>query len=137
MAIKFRRRVEPRTNIDLVPMIDIVFQLVIFFMVATTFKTTTGMELKLPSAKEVAEISAAPIKVTITDNNNIFVEGIKTNLKSFEGVLKKKVINDPSIKQSVVIYGNKDIEYQLLIEVMDILRMNGFSDVDLAINKKF
>jgi len=50
--------------------------------------------------------------------------------------LKEEVINDPSIEQSVIIYGDKKIKYQLLIDVMDILRLSGFQSVDLAIKKK-
>ncbi len=136
MGIKFIRRHKTKSVIDMVPMIDIVFQLVIFFMVATTFKVTTGIELDMPKADYLSTISTTPLKITIKDKDNIFIEDKKTDINSFHYVFKKQVIKDSSIKKKVIIYGNKDIEYQLLIDVMDVLRIEGYESIDLAIKKK-
>ena len=136
MAIQFKKRNKPKTIVDLIPMIDIVFQLVIFFMVATTFKTTTGIELELPNAQEVTTISTSPLKITVIDAENIIIGNKKTDLQNFKNVLNQEVIRDSSIKQSVIIYGNKKMEYQLLIDVMDILRIAGYESIDLALKKK-
>ena len=136
MSIQFNRRIKPKANVDLIPMIDIVFQLVIFFMIATTFKTTTGMELELPKAKLVSTISTTPLKVTIIDKDNILIGKKRTDLFNFERVLTQEVIIDSSIRQSVVIYGDKRMEYQLLVDIMDILRIAGYNSIDLALKKK-
>lgn len=131
--IKFVTRNKPKAVVDMIPMIDIVFQLVIFFMVATTFKTTTGLELNIPQAKTVATISSTPLKVYIQDENLITVGDYKTDLENFNQILNKVATSD---KKNVIIYGNKAMEYQLLIDIMDTLRSNGYESIDLALKKK-
>lgn len=134
MAIKFTRRNKPKAIVDMVPMIDIVFQLVIFFMVATSFKVTTGMELELPNSTSVTDISTTPLKITVKNKDNILIGNVKTNFNNFEKIIKS-VAKNKTGKQSVVVYGNKKMEYQLLIDIMDILRLNGYDSVDLALRK--
>ena len=130
--IKFAARNKPKAVVDMIPMIDIVFQLVIFFMVATTFKTTTGMELNIPNAKQVSNVPTSTLQVYIRNRSDIKVGNIQTDMSHFEQNLPA-VGND---KKSVIIYGNKDVEYQLLIDVMDILRQNHYESIDLAIKKR-
>lgn len=136
MSLSFPRRLKAKVILDLVPMIDIVFQLVIFFMVATTFKTTTGIELTLPSAKSVETIKSSTIKITVKDEENIFIENYKTTIKNFNKVVKNFIIKNKAIKQNIIIYGDNNMKYQLLIDIMDDLRTNGFKNIDLAISKK-
>ena len=130
--IRFAARNKPKAVVDMIPMIDIVFQLVIFFMVATTFNTTTGMELNIPNAKQVSNVPTSTLQVYIRNRSDIKVGDIQTDMSHFEQNLPA-VGND---KKSVIIYGNKDVEYQLLIVVMDILRQNHYESIDLAIKKR-
>jgi len=136
MSIKFVRRNKPRALVDMVPMIDIVFQLIIFFMVATTVKTITGMELDMPKAENLTNISSAPLKIVVSSRTNIIIGDKKTNIADFRKILQNEIKKDYSLKKSVIIYGDKSIEYQLLIDVMDVLRVEGYESIDLAINKK-
>jgi biopolymer transport protein ExbD len=136
MAIQFERRNRPKSVVDMIPMIDIVFQLVIFFMVATTFKVTTGIELEMPQSTLVNTIPTMPMKITAIDRQTIYIGDIKTTLDGLERVVREEMIVDDTVKQSVIIYGSKTMEYQLLVDIMDILRINGFDAVDLALKKK-
>ncbi|MBP7553920.1 MAG: biopolymer transporter ExbD [Spirochaetes bacterium] len=136
MSIKFVRRNKPRALVDMVPMIDIVFQLIIFFMVATTVKTITGMELDMPKAENLTNISSAPLKIVVSSRANIIIGDKKTDIAGFRKILQTELKKDYSQKKSVIIYGDKSIEYQLLIDVMDVLRVEGYESIDLAINKK-
>ncbi len=135
MTIKFQRKLKIISAVDMIPMIDIVFQLVIFFMVATTFKVTTGMELNLPDANKVSTVKASTIRITVKDKNNIFIDNYKTDISNLNNVIKNFIIKDRSIKQSVIIYGDSKMDYDLLIDVMDYLRINGFKSIDLAVRK--
>lgn len=132
MAIKFTRRHKPKALVDLVPMIDIVFQLVIFFMVATTFKTTSGIELELPQARKVSEITETPLKIVVVDRETIYINDKKTSFTTLKSLISQ--YKGPS--KSAIIYGNKKMEYQVLIDVMDVLRIEGFDSIDLATSKK-
>lgn len=134
-AIRFPRKNKPKSFIDMVPMIDIIFQLIIFFMFATTLKTIDVVELDLPKAKYVTNIPTVPLNISVINYDTIYVDKEKTDLKGFESIIIKEFKNN-NTKRSIVIYGSKKMEYQLLIDVMDILRINGFESIDLALDKK-
>ena len=134
-AIRFPRKNKPKSFIDMVPMIDIIFQLIIFFMFATTLKTIDVVELNLPTAKYVTNIPTTPLNISVIDKDTIYIDKVKMNLQEFEKTIKNESINKDK-SRNIVIYGNRQMEYQLLIDVMDILRINGFESIDLALNKK-
>lgn len=136
MAIKFKRRLRAKATVDMAPMIDIIFQLIIFFMFATTFKTTTGMELKLPQAENVSQIMETPLKITIIDRDNIFISGKKVKFNEVDSVIKNIISESKGDRKSVVLYGDRRMEYQLLIDMMDLLKEYGYDSLDLALENK-
>lgn len=136
MAIKFNRRLKTKVVLDMAPMIDIVFQLIIFFMLATQVKVTTGMEFELPKAENLSNIAQTPLKITIISEKSIVVGSKKTNLANFSVVLAESTSADATAQKSVILYGNKSIEYELLIQVMDTLKECGYDSIDLALDRK-
>jgi biopolymer transport protein ExbD len=136
MAIKFNRRLKTKVVLDMAPMIDIVFQLIIFFMLATQVKVTTGMEFELPKAENLSNIAQTPLKITIISEKSIVVGSKKTNLANFSVVLSESTSEDTTAQKSVILYGNKSIEYELLIQVMDTLKECGYDSIDLALDRK-
>lgn len=136
MAIKFNRRLKTKVVLDMAPMIDIVFQLIIFFMLATQVKVTTGMEFELPKAENLSNIAQTPLKITIISEKSIVVGSKKTNLANFSVVLSESTSADATAQKSVILYGNKSIEYELLIQVMDTLKEFGYDSIDLALDRK-
>jgi biopolymer transport protein ExbD len=135
MALKFESKNKPKTGVDMVPMIDIVFQLIIFFMVATTVKTTQGMELNLPKTIIPSEVSIRPLSVSIVNKNEILVDKTTTNLTDLPEVLKL-LAPLQEVEPSVILYGDQQVSYQLLVEVMDVLRLAGYEEVDLALEPR-
>lgn len=136
MAVKFTRRLKTKVVLDMAPMIDIVFQLIIFFMLATQVKITTGMEFELPKAENLSKIAETPLKITIISKNSILVGTKRTNLANFSQVLSESTATSNGDRKSVILYGNKSIEYELLIQVMDILKEHGYDSIDLALDRK-
>ncbi len=136
MAIKFNRKIKQKAVVDMVPMIDIVFQLVIFFMVATTFKVTSGIELDLPRAESVSTIAKTPLTISVKSSDEIFVFDVKTDIDGLKPIVVKYRQDDISRGKNAVVYGSKNISYDLLIGVMDILRLEGYTSVDLAVKEK-
>jgi biopolymer transport protein ExbD len=134
MAISFTKKNKNKSYIDMIPMIDIIFQLTIFFMVATTFKVTSGMELELPKAATLSDITTTQLSVYIVNENQIMVGNMATSFSELPNVILNESKN--SSARSVIIYGDKNMEYNLLIEVMDILRKNGYMSIDLALTKR-
>lgn len=83
------RRLKPRINVDLTPLIDVVFQLVIFFMISSTFKTTPGIELQLPESGSAETMAVAELTISIISENEIYVN--KT-LSSIHGMKDRKSV---------------------------------------------
>ena len=136
MAVKFNRRLKTKVLLDMAPMIDIVFQLIIFFMLATQVKITTGMEFELPKAENLSKIAETPLKITVVNKNSIMVGTKKTNLINFSAILSESAVTGSNDRKSVILYGNKSIEYELLINIMDILKEHGYDSIDLALDRK-
>ena len=69
----FRRRLSPNANVDLVPMIDVVFQLVVFFMVSSTFVLTPGIAIDLPASSSTEPIVINRLVVTVVSQDEIYL----------------------------------------------------------------
>ncbi|NOY07921.1 MAG: biopolymer transporter ExbD [Spirochaetes bacterium] len=129
--MRFKRRLMPQAVADLVPMIDVVFQLVIFFMVSSTFILTPGISLILPGSSTSEPVAMSRLVVTIISGNEIYlnkdkysISGLDKKLASLSSEKKKNI-------RTVVVEGDRAVSYNLMIEVLDVLRKNGFKGVNL------
>ncbi|TFG58369.1 MAG: biopolymer transporter ExbD [Spirochaetales bacterium] len=129
--MKFQRRLSPRATVDLIPMIDVVFQLVIFFMVTSTFILTPGIGLVLPSADTAEPMAVSKLVVTLVSREEVYLnkdlydlKGLNTALEALPQARKDEV-------KTVVLQADKATAYSLIVEVLDVLRRNGFKGVNL------
>ena len=130
--MKFRRRFEIKSGIDLTPMIDIVFNLLIFFMVGTTIIESPQIEISLPkSSAAVGKDLNQNIIITIAKEGQIYVNGEEVNdidahLSNIEGELEKPV----------EIRSDEDVRTQILISVIDSVKNAGFTRLSIATDSK-
>ena len=82
--MKFQRRLKPQATVDLVPMIDIVFQLVVFFMVSTTFIITPGIGLTFPASTTAEPIVMTKMVVTVKSREEIYLNQERINISLLE-----------------------------------------------------
>lgn len=133
--MKFQRQMKPQVRIDLVPMIDVVFQLVIFFMVSTTFIVTPGIGLTFPAAATAEPVAMTRIVITVASRDEIYLNKEEHSIQSLNDRLDEIKTEDEAreeeIKRTIILEGDKDIPYSLLVEVLDTLRQNGFTGVNL------
>jgi biopolymer transport protein ExbD len=129
-----RRRImeeRDRPRLEIVPMIDIMMFLLVFFvMIVLRMIPDSGVTLQLPSASTAADLKPTQIVVMIGKNDDIHVKnqmvtrnGLQTYLQ--ELVAAKKKVN-------VIIAGDKGIKYERLMQVMNAVRKAGVTDVGLA-----
>lgn len=130
------RRISPRINFDLTPLIDIVLQLVIFFMITTTFKTAPGITLQLPASQTAQSISTPELRVVVVSTNEIYVDKTKTDLKGLQSILSKRVSGSDAKQIRAILEGRSGAEYQLIISVLDAMRLNGIENVGLITRKE-
>lgn len=132
MALRSRRkRLDTNGAIDLTPMVDVAFQLIIFFMVSTTFITLqSGLPVDLPQATTSAVTSSDIPSVTINKDNQIFIGSTPVALESLEAQLKA-ALQDTGFN-IVILRADKGVLHGLSVQVMDILRKAGAQRIAIA-----
>lgn len=119
-----------RPRVEVIPMIDIMMFLLIFFVVISLKMIAgTGVEMELPGSKTTEEIKSATITVGVTKDNKIVIDG---NTVTEETLTQKLVELKKDQKISVIIAGDKDVPLQTLIGVMDGVRGAGINSVGIA-----
>jgi biopolymer transport protein ExbD len=129
--MRFRRRLGAETNLNMVPMIDVVFQLIIYFMVATTIIITPGIALVLPTSATAEPTALSRLVVTVVSREEIYFNKERYTMDTLNARLAGVTEKERSQIKSVVLDGDRTISYSLLVDVLDALRRNGFKAINL------
>jgi biopolymer transport protein TolR len=121
------------SEINITPFTDVVLVLLIIFMIATPFIYQSSMRVQLPQASKTEETSR-DIIITINAHGDIFLEEAKVDLET----LKYKIMAMMRRKSnaSVIINGDKNVRYNSVIQVMDVLTQSGVKNPGLGIELK-
>lgn len=132
---KSRRRGSSRNSaqVDLVPMIDIVFQLILFFLVSTTFAMLPGISLNLPESTTSEGVSSGGITITMKENGQIWYKSTQVDLDSLNSELAAfdQVNYEERAEYPINLEADSLVTNGQIVTVFDILRQNGFSAVNL------
>lgn len=126
------RRLKPQINIDLTPLIDIIFQLVIFFMISSTFKTAPGIELQLPDSGTATAITITELSVVAVSEDEVYVNKTRTTAEGAESVIKLELEGKQVDEVQAVLEAGAEAPYQLVVTLLDSLRRNGVDSVGLS-----
>ncbi len=135
MPLKTMREEQP--SINLVPMIDIVFQLLIFFMVGTRFTELNDeerdMAVRIPQVAATPSTAAAPIRciVNVFSNGTVQLDGAPVSLDQLKQQLRTAKAQNPRV--GVVIRGDSNSVYQTVADVIAVCRSAEVQDVNLAV----
>jgi len=129
--MRFRRKLTTRATVELVPLIDVVFQLVIFFMVSTTFILTPGISIILPGSTTAEPVLMTKLVLTIASRDEIYLNQERYDLEGLNKTLARIEEEEKERIKTVVIEGDRNVSYNLMVEVLDVLRKNGFQGVNL------
>ncbi len=130
--MKFRKEEEENFNFDLTPMIDVVFLLLIFFMVSTAFVDFSHrMDIALPSSKS-SEVSETPQEITVemTLKKEIILNGKNLTLTELETKMTEFAKSE---KATAIIKADKGLFYGNVVEVMGIIQSSGIDDISVAV----
>ena len=125
MAITIKKPVAAGA-LSLTPLIDVVFLLLIFFLVASQFaREDTQLPLKLPSAASALPMTMDPeiLTVNIAADGRYFVSGEYLTLDELSDRIARAVRDNP-VSQSVVIRGDRTVPYQSVVDALDICHAN-------------
>ncbi|MAJ90747.1 MAG: biopolymer transporter ExbD [Legionellales bacterium] len=123
LTMNFKIKNKEELTLDITPLIDVVFLLLIFFMVSTTFKHESEISITLPTAtNEVAVVKSDIINIGLDVDGNIYINGKVLTNSEFETIKKSiskiDTIEDPPI----VISADANVKHQSVIQLLDALR---------------
>lgn len=120
----FRGRKEKDSlGINITSLVDILFILIIFVLVSTTFLEQPALNIELPKAKSAGLEDVQELVVSVSKDGKIFLNNRLIDKKELEHLLQAELKKDKN--QPVVLRADKDVFYGLVIEVMDIMRSSG------------
>ena len=119
MNLRGRNRVNPNFNMS--SMTDIVFLLLIFFMLTSTLVTVSAIDVLLPKAGGKTE-NQTSVAVTVTSKSKFYIDKTEVSEKNLELQILNKV--GPDKKKTVVIRGDQNVPYKKVMKVIDIANKN-------------
>jgi len=128
----FRREQEENYSLELTPLIDVVFLLLIFFMVSTAFVDfPRRMDITLPTSKAASDDDVVKnLEIEMTRDKKIFIRGHRTSLKQLEASLA--ALKKPQ-EVKTIIRADKDILYGDVVKVMGLLQAAHVTDISVAV----
>lgn len=135
--MKFRRQAQEEVSVNLTPLIDVVFLLLIFFMVSTTFTRETQLAIDLPEASgEVREQEQKQIEIVISKEGDFAVNGrslVNSQLDTLKSALGK--VSDGDSRLPLVITADASTPYQSVVTAMDAAGQLGFANLSMTTRK--
>lgn len=127
---RFLMTEEEESQIDLTPMLDVVFIMLIFFIVTSTFVKESGVDVTRPNAETTVVTESSAIQIGITAQNQVFMDKRPVDKRAIRANVERALAENPGA--SVVIVADQDSNTHTLIEVMDQARLAGASSVSVA-----
>lgn len=119
-------------TLNLTSLIDVLFILIIFFAVSSTFLEQPGIELKLPEAESSESYTTQKVILYIDKNDNIFLNDQLITLNTMIEEIKK--LGEVGKEGSIVLKADTEVDHGNIIRIMDILRKNGIYKIVVSTN---
>ncbi len=125
-----RSTTEQTSDIDMTPMLDIVFIMLIFFIVTTSFVKESGIDVNRPTAQTATRKEQGNIIVAIKANGDVWIDKRQVDIRAVRANIARLHAENPL--GSVVIAADKDTKVKVLTQVMDQIRLAGISNASIA-----
>ena len=129
--MRFRKPREDEIRLSIAPLIDIVFLLLIFFMVTSHFDVASGVRISLPKvAKRILNQEKNRITLVIDKSGHTYLEGKRMDMKALQDKMKK-LLKEKGIFQ-VVLQADKDVSHGKVVQIMDLAKTAGAHSIIIA-----
>ncbi len=133
MSAEIHEDNEPYDDINITPMLDLAYVLLVIFIILTT-ATVQGIAVNLPKASAQPSLAESRTKaITITNDGTIYLDTFPVTLNELESLLRQYKAADPSLP--VIIKGDAQIQYQKVVDVLDMVGRIEISQVGLVTKK--
>ncbi|MFC3120349.1 ExbD/TolR family protein [Agaribacter flavus] len=127
------REPDEEAQIDMTPMLDIVFIMLIFFIVTTVFVKQAGMEVNKPEGETAVQYKNANIFIAITEDGDVWIDRREISAEAVRANLEKLLLEQPT--DVVFIQADEKTRHGLVIEVMDQVKAAGIDRVAVAVRE--
>ena len=128
--MQFIEKKKPKVIINVTSLIDVLFLLLIFFMISSTFVEQPGMKLELPESKSASTESIKELVLEINQDGTMFLNESPISIDSLETTFRNIL---PSLKQpSLIIKADKNVHHGTVVEVMDKAKIAGLEKLIIA-----
>jgi biopolymer transport protein ExbD len=131
MRDRNRARAGLISGINITPLTDVVLVLLVIFMIATPLLIRSEIKVNLPRTATAEAAAQKTIVVTIDATGNVYVDGARTALAQLAPVLSAALVKRPNAP--VIIMGDRDVRYDLVVRVLEIARTSGVNKLSLAV----
>ena len=131
--MQFRRPSTSAASINIAPMVDVVFLLVIFFAVSTTFLETSGLKLELPSSSSTAKRDSAQLAVLMSEDGTLSFDGEIVDRVELARLLKAALSTEE--QKLVILRADRSASHGDVVALIDLIREAGAVDLTLAARK--
>lgn len=128
-----RKKSKEAGAIDVAPMMDMVFILLIFFVVTSTFTRETGVDVSKPHASTAKELSRESIMIGITRQGTVHINQTQVNMGSLRTILKQMVTETPD--RPVIIIADRDSPSGRIVDVLDECNQARVRKVSISASK--
>ena len=129
--MKFKRTLRvDEEGIPITNLVDVLFLLIVFFMLSTVLSFDRGLEVKLPETKEAGTISNKGVTILVDRAGKVFVDGTEVPLARLAGAVKER---QRLMGENVILKSDQETRYQAIADVMDRLLDIGVTDLSLPI----
>lgn len=128
------RRERQKAEINMAPMLDMVFILLIFFLVTTSFVRESGVEVQRPVAKSARVEQNGSLQIGINSGGRIFAGGRQIDVRSIRAIVERFLAENPD--GNVLIVADRKTETGLTVKVLDYCRLAGAARVAVAATRE-
>lgn len=129
--MKFKRRIELEhglRQIDIAPLVDVIFQLLIFFMLTSSFIVPSGIRINLPKAVTSEMVKTKASEIVVSGENVIYIDGRVVKIRELKSILKELARRN----QPLLIKSDRHAQLGRVVEIWDMARDLGISQVNIA-----
>ena len=129
--MNFARQRRADARLDLTPLIDIIFQLVLFFMVSTTFVSSAGIDVQLPESNaDLILRESRDVNVWVTEDGEVLLDDEPVDFDSLSDEFERRFALEPDV--TVIIKADQNVGHGRVVQVMDLARQKGLTNLAIA-----
>ena len=125
-----RLREEEEATLDMTPMLDIVFIMLIFFIVTTSFVKEAGIDVNRPEAAQATQKPSANIFIAIRENGEVWMDRRQVDVERVAANLERLLAEQPT--DMVVIQADEGARHGVVVKVMDQIKEAGIAQISIA-----